>query len=57
MRSAPPARWHARRATRRVEQADATAAWVGNTVKESPLRTLGIAVAVGAVIGLLIGRR
>ena len=38
-------------------QADATAAWVGHTVKDSPLRTLGIAVAVGAVIGLLIGRR
>lgn len=39
------------------EQADATAAWVGHTVKESPLRTVGIALAVGAVIGLLIGRR
>jgi ElaB/YqjD/DUF883 family membrane-anchored ribosome-binding protein len=40
-----------------VEHADATAAWVGNSVKASPLRTLGIAVAIGAVIGLLIGRR
>lgn len=39
------------------EQADATAAWMGHTVKESPLRTVGIALAVGAVIGLLIGRR
>ena len=40
-----------------TERAGATAAWVGSTVKESPLRTLGLAVAVGAVIGLLIGRR
>ena len=40
-----------------VEHADATAAWVGNTVKDRPLRMLGIAVAVGAIIGLLIGRR
>ena len=40
-----------------MEQADATAAWVGDNVKHSPLRTLGIAIAVGAVIGLLIGRR
>src|SRR6185295_16419520 len=37
------------------EQADAAATWVGGTVRESPMRTLGIAIAVGAVIGLLIG--
>ena len=40
-----------------VEHADATAAWVGNTVKASPLRTLGIAVVIGTVIGMLIARR
>jgi ElaB/YqjD/DUF883 family membrane-anchored ribosome-binding protein len=43
--------------TAAVEHADATAAWVGNTVKARPLRTLGLAVAIGAVIGLLISRR
>jgi ElaB/YqjD/DUF883 family membrane-anchored ribosome-binding protein len=40
-----------------VGHADATAAWVGNTVKASPFRTLGIAVLVGTVIGMLIARR
>ena len=30
---------------------------VGNAARERPVRTLGIAVAVGAIIGLLIGRR
>ena len=40
-----------------VEHADATAAWVGNSVRTSPLRTVGIAVAIGAIIGLLIARR
>jgi ElaB/YqjD/DUF883 family membrane-anchored ribosome-binding protein len=40
-----------------MEQADATAARVGSAVRESPLRTLGLAVAFGALIGLLIGRR
>lgn len=30
---------------------------VGNAAKERPVRMLGIAVAVGAIIGLLIGRR
>jgi len=40
-----------------MQQASATAARVSDTVRESPLRTLGIVLAVGAVIGLLIGRR
>jgi ElaB/YqjD/DUF883 family membrane-anchored ribosome-binding protein len=40
-----------------VQQADATATWVGNNVRESPMRALGIAIAVGAVIGLLLARR
>jgi len=40
-----------------AEHADATAAWAGNTVRANPLRTLGVAVAIGAVIGLLIARR
>jgi len=43
--------------TAAVERADATAAWVGTTVKERPFHVLGIAVAVGAIIGLLIARR
>ncbi len=29
---------------------------VGNAARERPVRTLGIAIAVGAIIGLLIGR-
>jgi ElaB/YqjD/DUF883 family membrane-anchored ribosome-binding protein len=37
--------------------ADATAAWVGNSVRASPFRVLGIAVALGALIGMLIARR
>ena len=39
------------------QQADATATWVNNTVRESPLKTVGLALAIGAVIGLLLGRR
>jgi hypothetical protein len=50
-------RYGAEARTTAVEHADATAAWVGNTVRARPLSTLGLAVAIGAVIGLLIARR
>lgn len=43
--------------TSAVEHIGATAARVGNTAREQPFRTLGIALAVGAVIGLLLSRR
>jgi ElaB/YqjD/DUF883 family membrane-anchored ribosome-binding protein len=39
-----------------ADQVDAATTWVGNTAKARPLRTFGIALAVGAIIGLLIGR-
>jgi ElaB/YqjD/DUF883 family membrane-anchored ribosome-binding protein len=40
-----------------VEHADKTAAWMGDTVKARPFQMLGIALAVGTIIGLLISRR
>jgi len=35
---------------------DATTKWVGDATRDNPIRTLGIVVAVGVVVGLLIGR-
>jgi len=36
---------------------DATTKWVGDVTRDNPVRTLGIVLAVGVVVGLLIGRR
>lgn len=42
---------------RAAEQADLAAAATRGYVHERPLQALGIAVAVGAIVGLLLGRR
>lgn len=40
-----------------AERFDAGALWIGNAARENPMRTLGVAAAVGILIGLLLGRR
>jgi ElaB/YqjD/DUF883 family membrane-anchored ribosome-binding protein len=34
-----------------------TSKWITTTAKENPLRTLGVAVAAGAIVAFLLGRR
>lgn len=36
---------------------DATSKWITTAAREKPLRTLGIAVAAGAILALFLGRR
>ena len=36
---------------------DAASKWVTTTAREKPLRSLGVAVAAGAILALFLGRR
>jgi hypothetical protein len=43
-----------------AKQFNSTTKWVATTAKENPLRTLGVAVAAGAIVAFLLsllGRR